>query len=302
MEQHTEHARPFLWRFIRYQAERFPLHVLVFTTLAVIFSLGRVVDGSIPSGDRLGLYVAVTALGLLYMLHIRFFDDVRDFHHDNTFYPDRPIQRGLISYQELQRSARAVILIEIGIIAMVHIELLIWYMPVIGYSLCAAKDFFAPHSLRKHYFSYTVLQTVQLALMLLFFHVLMEGTVLLQTTTVIHFIFALETMILIEWVRKMRAPADENLSRDTYSAQLGIRGSMIGLFGHMAVIIGTLAWLLQRIGTPAVFLFAVVPGVVGMVIASVMYQRNASRPSILFLQGASLFFYFTAHGVIIFGK
>src|SRR5256885_1048296 len=88
----------FLKRFYQYQNQRFPVFLLLLTFLPAILSSAAVTIGRTSSIQVIGLISA----SILYLLHIRVTDEIRDFAHDKKHHQLRPLHSGVISIKELQ--------------------------------------------------------------------------------------------------------------------------------------------------------------------------------------------------------
>lgn len=89
-------------RLYQYQLERFPLVFLLPTTLAIIVSTMAVLemDGYQAEWWK---YALLAVAGLSFLLHTRVIDELRDKEVDDVHHPNRPLQRGLITEQEILR-------------------------------------------------------------------------------------------------------------------------------------------------------------------------------------------------------
>lgn len=263
--------KDFLRRFIKYQNERFPFLIIIFTTAAVIFSSFTVAASEFSFG-KASVIAFITSL--LFMFHIRLFDELKDFEHDLKYYPDRPVSRGLMSIGEIRNLAVCVIAIEVLINLLDPVGVLLLFFIALCYSLIARKEFFVRKWLRDHFFTYNLVHYVQMSLLLIYFYSLAGATLWPPSRLLIfHFFFTNFTLILLEWARKMRPRFEENESRDTYSARLGIVGVSIAfaaivattfLFFYAIKIAGgsaafsmIYAWLALALLTAAILVYAI---------------------------------------------
>ena len=111
MIKNKKDNRPLIVRLWEYQWERVP--VLIVTVIAAI-SVGVVYKFSDTS---LSHYLVAVAILVLYMIQIRTADEKKDFDHDNEFRKDRPVQRGLVSLEELQKVTYVVMVSQIVLYA-----------------------------------------------------------------------------------------------------------------------------------------------------------------------------------------
>jgi len=287
-------------RLWKYQKERFPLVITIFTTSVLILSLARVVEGSVPSFPRLWLYINLGFLCLLFMIHIRFFDELRDYSHDNKHYPERPVQRGLVSLTEIRYLAYGTVILELALVAIIGWKFIIFYIPVLSYSLFASKDFWLGNKLKKYLLVYNSLQTSQLIFLLIFLFLASEVSMNNNLSWILYGVLVFLTIFIIEWARKMRLPQDENNSKDSYSAFLGKRGSAYGLIAISFVcawLIYSLLGMWQVKDFLYLWLIVFLPVVV---VTAIWYVIKQSKNSVLAIQLSTLIYYFVIHLLIIF--
>jgi 4-hydroxybenzoate polyprenyltransferase len=288
--------KDFLKRFIKYQSERFPFLIIIFTTAAVIFSSFTIAVGEFNFGKTT---VVAFITSLLFMFHIRLFDELKDFEHDLKYYPDRPVSRGLMSVNEIRNLSMCVIAIEILINVFDPIGILLLFIVALCYSLIARKEFFVRKWLREHFFTYNLAHYVQISLLLIYFYSLAGATLWPPSRLLIfHFFFTNFTLILLEWARKMRPSFEENESRDTYSARLGI----VGVSFAFAAIGATTFLLFYAIkvtsGSAAFFMIYAWIALALLVATILVYAIKKTKASSNILQLSSLIFFVLLHFLV----
>ena len=82
---------------IKYFIYRFPILLLIFTTLSIIISVFSIF-WIIYNFTNILLYLFT---GLIFLFHIRVIDDYRDFEHDTKYYSDRELQKWKIDIKKL---------------------------------------------------------------------------------------------------------------------------------------------------------------------------------------------------------
>lgn len=135
-----------------YLSERFPLAITSVHSLATAaFLVG------ISSGALSWQILVLIALGFFFfMLRMRVTDEFKDSSHDNSNYPDRPVQRGIISRNQLIAIGVISLAIEIfsalaaGFFAN-NMAASWWYALIIGYSVLTRFEFFVPEFLDRHF-------------------------------------------------------------------------------------------------------------------------------------------------------
>lgn len=138
-----------------YFAERFPLPV----TLALSLGTSMLFIGSLTNPDESD-YLLKTGLVSIaffnFMLRSRITDEFKDFKHDGSNYPNRPLQRGVVSKKILIAIGFTALAIELASIFAVFSlsripEQSYLYLPMLGFSALLAVEFFAPNWLERHF-------------------------------------------------------------------------------------------------------------------------------------------------------
>ncbi|MEV6066706.1 hypothetical protein AB0L82_09185 [Nocardia sp. NPDC052001] len=93
---------PFALRLLAYSNERFPAWQVLgqFPMFLVAFLFGQVITGK-TAGFTVDLFVGFAAF-VAYTLMVRTIDDHKDAAHDNAHYPERVLQRGLVTFTHLK--------------------------------------------------------------------------------------------------------------------------------------------------------------------------------------------------------
>lgn len=261
-------------RFWQYQWERFPIVVVMLTSITVLGSTAAV------TSKFLGWRHLVTGfiILVLFPLHMRLFDELKDYEHDRKYYPQRPIPRGLISLEELKKILWIIITIEVFINLFWGVDILVALLVALGYSALAAKEFFISEWLRTHFFTYLVMHQLQLAFVLPYIYILFAAEVNLNNHLIVaHFFMVSLLLFLLEWVRKMRREEDEVASRDTYSARLGRVGAGF-IYAVVAIVSTWLFSFVARLTYPTVepwgWIALLITLVAGLGYATDFYKRS----------------------------
>lgn len=225
-------GRPFIIRFWEFQSKRMPLFAMMITAL---LAMGVVYNFS---HAPLRNYLTASAIFILYLIQIRTADEKKDFEHDNQFHKDRPVQRGVISLDELQIINRLAVLIQLVLYASFgDLNILLLGFLSQGYAMLTRKEFFVRGWIRKHFFVYYFSHYIQLVILFYALVSIIKPTVVSYIHLVI---FAMLGVVMSELGRKMY-PMEEDTTDDTYSAQLGHRGaaitiSIIALLAELYVV------------------------------------------------------------------
>jgi 4-hydroxybenzoate polyprenyltransferase len=221
-----------------YLKERFPLPLVLL--LATGYALFLVGIGA-PQYNS-GLVAMFTALAFTaFLLRQRVTDEFKDLKHDTKNYPHRPLQRGLISKQQLIGIGIASLIVELAAVyAVGGPTSLAWYGPVFAFTLLMGVEFFCSRWLEKHFTLYFIAhQCVFIGFIAWYLGA--TGTPISPTVLAAAAAF-LFTMCSVEIVRKfeIRRDAKNKIVLDTYPAVWGRSLSVLIL---AACIVGTGALL-----------------------------------------------------------
>jgi hypothetical protein len=283
--------RPLIIRLWEYQWERVP--VLIVTIIAAI-SIGVIYKFS---DSPLSHYLVTVAIIVLYMIQIRTADEKKDFEHDNEFRKGRPVQRGLVSLKELQQVTYAVMALQLVLYASftdIHVFLL--GLASQGYAILTRKEFFVREWLRKRFFFYNFSHYIQLVILYY------AALYILQPKGISYallIVFAIFHVFLNELGRKMYPASDA--SGDTYSAQLGFKGSALAL-SSVAIIISIMAFYIIN-GHAQKYIFIIIPILaMGFVLnAAYHYAVNPSKANSKNVENAANIMYIAGMLSVIMG-
>ncbi|MFZ9732542.1 MAG: UbiA family prenyltransferase [Schleiferiaceae bacterium] len=220
----TRNPKPFLRRLWQYQAERFPLAALVPTTAAVLYSTWAVLRAN-GADEPLWKYLALGVAGLSFLLHTRLIDELRDRDVDDVHHPDRPLQRGLVTADELTRLGYANGGIFVALHALLDPLSGMLSAGLLAYSLAARYEIGPLRWLKPRFYLYNVVMLAQMLLLQWIAYAALTQSLDWAPALWWHgwSIWALSAQI--EIARKCLAPEDETAYRDSYSARLGTWGS-----------------------------------------------------------------------------
>lgn len=102
-------------RLLAYSNERFPLWQAAgqFPMFLTAYTVGRMMVGERPA-FTLNLFLGCLAL-IAYTLMVRCIDDHKDAPHDNAYYPERVLQRGIVTFTNLKVVAILCVLLIVGV-------------------------------------------------------------------------------------------------------------------------------------------------------------------------------------------
>lgn len=147
----------FAKNFAAYLNERFPpianvLLILTYYSSNQFLAIALTQPGSVMHYDRwslLGMLMLVS-----FFFHIRVFDEHKDYEEDCRHYPDRVLQRGLITLRHLKIAGGLAIAAEIVIAAARGREAFTAWAIAFAFSLLMLREFFAADFLKRHFLLY----------------------------------------------------------------------------------------------------------------------------------------------------
>ncbi len=217
-------------RFYLYQEERFPLKILAFTTSAVVLSSAAILSYEASLTRMLSALLAC----LCYLFHVRVIDESRDYQHDATYHAERPVQRGLISLNELF-VLDAVGLVLFAMVCFLYgIPAVVYGIALLLFSYAAWKEFFMKKWLKKRFFLYNAINMFQMILLQLLIYGVLTLEFLITGVMWIHLLFVIWNTLLMEVVRKIKPARLETKGHDTYSSHLGFKNAL-GIFWALAL-------------------------------------------------------------------
>ncbi|SMG30965.1 4-hydroxybenzoate polyprenyltransferase [Agreia pratensis] len=225
-----------------YLRERFPLALVSLMSASfAAASLGLLAPAGLTAADVWAAAILLFVMYLALLLRYRVTDEWKDFAHDSAVYPDRPVQRGVIS-------PRTLLVIGIGAFA---VELLcglllgglvgfLLYLPVLAYSALTVFEFFAGSWLDRHFtLSFLLHEAIYLPLFAWVAFVLGASW---SWRTVAGILACTLLLVSVELARKFSPRFDTAgaVVLDTYSAVWG-RGRTLGAMVMLVVLSGGLA-------------------------------------------------------------
>ena len=220
--------------FINYLLERFqiiPLSILVASDILVIHRI------TYNQNIFIWKYVIYFMFVILYLFHNRLADDRRDYDFDKKFYPNRAVQKGLISLRQINNLSYIAIFLMLIIAGSFSSLSLAIFILLILYTLVAKKDFFLPKDFKeKHLFVYNFLNMLQILSLQIFIYVSIINSLDFTHFIYSHILFVFILSIQVEISRKIKP--EISLANDLYSDRMGMGRSIIlwGVFGIFSII------------------------------------------------------------------
>jgi len=231
--EHDMQKERFIRRIQRYSNERFHLGQFVPLSLIIsgVLTIGtqRFLDIPLQLHSLLRFQSILLTAGALFffLLRLRIFDEFKDFDHDLQHYAQRPVPRGLVSKRELGFVLIPIVISEFTIAILSGYSGMILFIISFIYSLLMYREFFISEWIKDHFTIYIISHEV--LLFPLFFYLCAINGFGLHNFENLYFWLLVACvgsyMFLLEVARKVRPKDSEIASRDTYTAQYGVRGA-----------------------------------------------------------------------------
>ncbi len=143
------------WR--AYFSERFPLAVYT-VLIASFYSSNQFLAHALTHPGEPMRYDISSLMGCSVLLclffHLRVFDDHKDYVDDCRYFPDRVLQRGVVTLNDLKLLGAVAISAELLLAALWSSASLVSTLLALGFSLLMFKEFFVRDWLKRHFIVY----------------------------------------------------------------------------------------------------------------------------------------------------
>lgn len=251
---------------LTYLKERFPVPVTgTHSIMTAMFLVAVAQPLAKSSNEHMStLFIAISFL--FFMLRMRVTDEFKDASHDSSNYPNRPVQRGIITKRQLVAIGVISLLVELAAVLLAglfqnNIHSAVYYLLILGYSVLTGFEFFMADYLEKHFNLYFILhQAIFILYPIWVFNIF--GTDSSVTVLVASLIFVL-FMASMEIMRKyeLRYSPSGEVVMDTYLAVWGSAAFwlmfVISVFGPIALVMSfSSSWLYVIAGVAFALLLA----------------------------------------------
>lgn len=213
-----------------YFAERFPLLAHGILILSY-YSSNQFLAQVLAHPDRPIHYGPHSLMGGLAVfcvfLHLRVFDEHKDYAEDCVHHPDRLLSRGVITLRELRILGAAAIACELLMATLRGPAAVVGTLLVLGFSLLMLREFFVAEWLKRHFLLYTLSHMLIMPLLALMVYSFTTKR-LPWTAPPLFVLYAfVGFFVTLNWEisRKIRAPQDERQGLDSYSKIFGPMGA-----------------------------------------------------------------------------
>lgn len=227
-----------------YQRERFPL--VAHGLLILIFSIAAVGYSHLVAG-RTGLPAGHTVLisfigSFILFALLRIADEFKDFDDDTRYRPYRAVPRGLVQLRELGTLGLMLAATQLALALAFSLQLALLLVGVWAYFALMCVEFFVPRWLKAQPAAYLVSHMLIMPLIALYASApaWLGDRIGIPDGLLAFLVTSFFAGMVAEIGRKIRAPKDEELGVETYSALCG-RGRALGLWLVMLLTSGAAA-------------------------------------------------------------
>ncbi|MBD3246681.1 MAG: manganese transporter permease [Candidatus Omnitrophica bacterium] len=292
-------------RWYIFLQQRFPPaeHALL---IVFYFGANAMVAGSVSvSGyacTAFHLFLGLVVVGGMFF-HLRIFDEIKDFRHDCTAHPDRPLARGLLSVRQAKQGAGVLIVIELLLSALIGVHALSAVMCTALYSLVMYKEFFIGQWLRPRLATYALTHTLVACLMSLCVFSIVTGRYFWMSPKQYALFVCANWMIfnVFEFGRKTFAREEERDLVDSYSKRLGSIRAAGNVIGMAAVAVLIAVVLGNALSLPFLFYLAQALLLSVVVGTGLWYGISVSRTAARAFRGACSVFILLYNVIIVIG-
>jgi len=231
---------PRLARWKAYFRERFPFlkHGIL---IACFYSSNQFLAHTLVSPNEAMVYDLGSLLGCLTILclflHLRVFDDLKDYAEDCQHYPDRVLQRGIITLRELKILGCVTLAAEISLSLLWSPRVLVAVLIAQGFSLLMFKEFYVRSWLKRHFIVYasTHMLIIPLLALVIFSFATREYPWAAPAWFWLYSFVGFFVAFNWEISRKIRAPEEEIEGVDSYTKIFGTYGA-----AHVVLLVRTI--------------------------------------------------------------
>ncbi len=288
--------KKFLKKLYIYQKERFPLLILLFTTLVTIICIAVITETELIFRQFLLIYFCA----LSFLFHFRVIDEIRDFSHDKKHHPKRPVHRGLITIRELL--IIDIILLTISFIITFFQGMLPFLISLIFilFSIFSLKNFGLKKFFEGRLILYHLVNSPSMVLIFLFILASLTSTLVLSNIIVLYLLFYYINIFLLEIGRKIYLDEKKIKSLDTYSYSMGLDNALFLLISLLITNYLLFIFIILVLNSNSVIIFLISFFVVLFSILTLIYYRYKPLKKINKLAQLSLFIFFIALNLLIY--
>jgi 4-hydroxybenzoate polyprenyltransferase len=191
---------------------------------------------------------AIVVLAVFF--HLRVFDEHKDFEEDSRHYPQRVLQRGLVTLRDLRGLAAVAIGVELTLGALRGRPALVALAIALGFSFLMLKEFFVRSWLRNRFLLYTGSHMMIMPLLALVVYSFATGRYPWEAPGWFWVYAFVGFFVALNWEisRKIRSPEQEIDGVDSYTKIFGLYGAAYVVLLVRVVDTGLVALVGRHIG------------------------------------------------------
>lgn len=269
-----------------WMAERFPFANILGVILvwAAAVAWGRAL--STPGAISVRLRDVAGAVGAVaFFLMLRVFDEHKDYEADCVSHPDRVLQRGVITLRVLKVVGALAVALQLS--ASILFDggrgpVTRAWLTAFGWSLLMAREFFMSEWLRPRLVLYALSHMLVMPLAVFWMIKMGAGAAPLRAVVWMLPVVSYLTGFAFEIARKLKAPADERDSVDSYTKAFGTRRAPIILAVVLTAASTGFAGMLAVVAagsTAVVGNMVLVAALLPALVAAVRFRRDPAASS-----------------------
>ncbi|MCP4660414.1 MAG: UbiA family prenyltransferase [bacterium] len=254
---------PYPRRLRAYLAQRFPLlghGVLIVSYYSSNQFLAHVLTrpGESMHYSLRSLAGAVTLFCLFFLLRVC--DEHKDFADDSKHYPDRVLQRGIITLRDLKMLGAVAVAVAVGSSALCGWAPVVALLIVLAFSGLMLKEFFVSAWLKRHFLLYATTHMLIMPLYALMIFSFATGRYPWQAPAWFWVYAFVGFFVTFNWEvsRKIRAPEEEIEGVASYSKIFGVYGAAYAVLMIRVIDTGMVALVGHHLGLSRLFYGALV--------------------------------------------
>lgn len=281
----------FFARWMTYFRERFP--PLEYAVALGVFSFGTLAYSAASAGlaEFPGAYPSFVAFAVAFLtfLQLRIHDEFKDYEEDCRYRPERPVPRGLVTLESLNRLMVFAAGTQFALSATLGAPLVVVLAAILAYSWLMRVEFFARAWLKNHAGAYVLSHMLIVPLVTLY--VALCGATAGIDRLAWYLAFSYFNFCVFEVGRKIWAPEEERPGVETYTALWGPFRAVAAWLGAIYAAAVTGAVAAHAVGAAVPFgITALAIGVVTTAISFRFVWRPASVKGSWFRAFSALWF------------
>lgn len=254
---------PLVRRLWAYSRERFPLlghGVLIVAYTSSNLFLAKVLE-SPDSPVRYDWRSVLCAATLFcFFVHLRVFDEHKDYEDDRCHYPDRLLSRGVVTLGHLRWLGGIAIGVELLLSALAGRAAIVGWGIAFAYSLLMYKEFFVRVWLKRRFLLYAGSHMLLMPLLAVMVYSFATGRWIWEAPKWFWLYSFVGFFVTLNWEvsRKIRAPEQEIEGVDSYTKMFGLYGAAWVVLAIRVVDTLLVAWVGHHLGVSRWFYGALV--------------------------------------------